>query len=113
MAFFPVSGSILSAPHLVTFVQSRYNRSINTTCSLLKAGVNHSYLKIKRCLATPFYELSISTRRRGIVHRDIWYANMHFDNNGDITIFDSDFCGNGGYSWTYSATGMKIGVIHS
>jgi Ser/Thr protein kinase RdoA (MazF antagonist) len=51
--------------------------------------------KIKKYLAARLDELSTSTLRKGIVHLDIWYDNMHFDSNGDITIFDFDFCGNG------------------
>ncbi|SEW04383.1 Ser/Thr protein kinase RdoA involved in Cpx stress response, MazF antagonist [Chitinophaga sp. YR573] len=244
MTSFPVSSSILSATHLATFIQSRYNLSVNTTCSLLKAGVNHSYLivdgetkfifrvytlnwrsvteiteemkllnnlkehgipvsypvqdtddnyiqelsapegkrygvlfsyapggkslsysteihyrvgeamakmhlvnhdqhinrvtynaaimleeavtriqpfidnnadefvfleKVKRYLVTQFDELSTSTLRKGIVHLDIWYDNMHFDNNGDITIFDFDFCGNG---WLCLDIGYYIMQLH-
>jgi Ser/Thr protein kinase RdoA (MazF antagonist) len=226
MTSFPVSSSILSATHLAAFVQSRYQLSVNTTCTLLKAGVNHSYLitdaddkfifrvyslnwrsltdieeeikllnslkeqgipvsypvnnsiqeldapegkrygvlfsyapgekmlsyptaihfkvgetmaqmhlinhnqhinrvtynaqilleeavahiqpyinnssdefifleKAKRYMISQFEVLSTSTLRKGIVHLDIWYDNMHFDSNGDISIFDFDFCGNG------------------
>jgi Ser/Thr protein kinase RdoA (MazF antagonist) len=230
MSTFPVSSSILSATHLATFVQSRYQLSEHTVCRLLKTGINHSYLitdgtnkfvfriycfnwrsvteigeeitllnnlkennipvsypiadstknyiqdipapegkrygvlfsyapgekmlsyspdihfrvgeamakmhlltqdqhinrvtynsrimledalermkpfinndaeefvylgKVKAYLTTRLDELSTSTLRKGVVHLDIWYDNMHFDNNGDITIFDFDFCGNG------------------
>jgi Ser/Thr protein kinase RdoA (MazF antagonist) len=51
--------------------------------------------KVKEYLITQLDQLSISTLRRGIVHLDIWYDNMHFDSNGDIYMFDFDFCGNG------------------
>jgi Ser/Thr protein kinase RdoA (MazF antagonist) len=33
--------------------------------------------------------------RTGGVHMDIWFDNMNFTENGDITLFDFDFCGNG------------------
>jgi len=33
--------------------------------------------------------------QKGIVHLDLWFDNIHFRNEEDITIFDFDFCGNG------------------
>ena len=33
--------------------------------------------------------------RNGAVHLDIWFDNMHFSQDQEITIFDFDFCGNG------------------
>jgi Ser/Thr protein kinase RdoA (MazF antagonist) len=244
MTQFPVSSSILSANHLATYVQSRYEFNENTTCRLLKAGVNHSYLithgtdkfvfrvyslgwrtetaiaeeikllnrlkeqgipvsypvadaaqnyiqemdapegkrygvlfsfapgdkvmsystdihykvgeamakmhllthdqsidrvsynasvliessvnnirpfidnhseefifleKVKRYLVSQLDILSTSTLRKGIVHLDIWYDNMHFDSDGHITIFDFDFCGNG---WLCLDIGYYIMQLH-
>jgi Ser/Thr protein kinase RdoA (MazF antagonist) len=34
--------------------------------------------------------------RQGAVHLDIWFDNMSVTPEGEITIFDFDFCGNGG-----------------
>lgn len=36
-----------------------------------------------------------SQLRRGVVHIDIWFDNLNITDNGEITIFDFDFCGNG------------------
>jgi Ser/Thr protein kinase RdoA (MazF antagonist) len=33
--------------------------------------------------------------RQGAVHLDVWFDNMHFTSDNEITIFDFDFCGNG------------------
>jgi Ser/Thr protein kinase RdoA (MazF antagonist) len=33
--------------------------------------------------------------RQGAVHLDIWFDNMHFTSDNEVTIFDFDFCGNG------------------
>jgi Ser/Thr protein kinase RdoA (MazF antagonist) len=44
MSTFPVTSSIVSKTHLAQFLQPLYNLSPATTCTLLKAGVNHSYL---------------------------------------------------------------------
>jgi Ser/Thr protein kinase RdoA (MazF antagonist) len=40
-------------------------------------------------------EADTSAIRNGIVHLDIWFDNMSINADGDITIFDFDFCGNG------------------
>jgi len=34
--------------------------------------------------------------RKGIVHLDIWFDNLSISDNEKITLFDFDFCGNGG-----------------
>lgn len=44
MTHLPVVSSILSARHLVPLFQVQYDMSTETTCRLLKAGVNHTYL---------------------------------------------------------------------
>lgn len=33
--------------------------------------------------------------RSGVVHLDVWFDNLHIDNDKEITFFDFDFCGNG------------------
>lgn len=33
--------------------------------------------------------------RHGAVHLDIWFDNLHFNDNDEATFFDFDFCGNG------------------
>jgi Ser/Thr protein kinase RdoA (MazF antagonist) len=33
--------------------------------------------------------------RNGVVHLDIWFDNLSIDKNGEVTLFDFDFCGNG------------------
>lgn len=33
--------------------------------------------------------------RSGAVHLDVWFDNLHIDNDKEITFFDFDFCGNG------------------
>jgi Ser/Thr protein kinase RdoA (MazF antagonist) len=33
--------------------------------------------------------------RQGAVHLDIWFDNLHFGPEHQITLFDFDFCGNG------------------
>jgi Ser/Thr protein kinase RdoA (MazF antagonist) len=43
MNHFPVSSATLSATHLGLFLQQQYNFSGNTSCRIIKAGVNHTY----------------------------------------------------------------------
>ncbi|KPE50870.1 phosphotransferase [Chryseobacterium indologenes] len=33
--------------------------------------------------------------RYGAIHLDVWFDNLHIDNEKEITFFDFDFCGNG------------------
>lgn len=33
--------------------------------------------------------------RYGAVHTDLWFDNMHFTDDNEVTLFDFDFCGNG------------------
>jgi Ser/Thr protein kinase RdoA (MazF antagonist) len=44
MTPFPVISSNLSPIHLASFVQEKYGLSNATSCNLLKAGINHTYL---------------------------------------------------------------------
>jgi len=44
MEQFPVSSSILSASHLTAYLQDTYNFTAGTNCSLVRAGINHTYL---------------------------------------------------------------------
>jgi len=42
-----------------------------------------------------FSNAPVSFVRTGVVHLDIWFDNLNIHNNGDITLFDFDFCGTG------------------
>lgn len=42
-----------------------------------------------------FTDTSPEALRKGVIHLDIWYDNMHISEAGDMTVFDFDFCGNG------------------
>lgn len=44
MSHFPVSSSNLSAVHLGDFLKEKYNINGNIHCSLIRAGVNHTYV---------------------------------------------------------------------
>jgi Ser/Thr protein kinase RdoA (MazF antagonist) len=42
-----------------------------------------------------FANVDTSNVRCGAVHLDVWFDNMHFGKDNEVTIFDFDFCGNG------------------
>ncbi|WP_435355930.1 phosphotransferase [Emticicia sp. SJ17W-69] len=46
-------------------------------------------------LFNEFDKVDINKIRSGAVHLDIWFDNLNIKPNGQITIFDFDFCGNG------------------
>lgn len=50
---------------------------------------------LKERLKQFFIETDFSKVRNGAVHLDIWFDNMHFTDQQEVTIFDFDFCGNG------------------
>lgn len=51
-----------------------------------------------------------SAIRQGVVHMDIWFDNMNINKQGDITLFDFDFCGNG---WQCLDIAYYILQLHS
>ncbi|TSD63482.1 phosphotransferase [Inquilinus sp. KBS0705] len=48
--------------------------------------------------------------RQGVVHLDIWFDNFNISPQGDITLFDFDFCGNG---WLCYDIAYYILQLHS
>ena len=54
------------------------------------------YLRdISMQLAHTFSRAGIAAAPAGTVHLDIWYDNMAITSQGEVTLFDFDFCGNG------------------
>jgi len=51
--------------------------------------------EIKKTIKYYLQNTDVSNIRSGAVHTDIWFDNMHITEQGEITIFDFDFCGNG------------------
>jgi Ser/Thr protein kinase RdoA (MazF antagonist) len=52
----------------------------------------------------------VTQLRQGAVHLDIWFDNMNISNDGHITLFDFDFCGNG---WLCYDIAYYILQLHS
>jgi len=54
------------------------------------------YLKtLQEYLIDELQNADQSQVRKGAVHLDLWFDNMHVTPEGSITFFDFDFCGNG------------------
>ncbi|WP_294282729.1 phosphotransferase [uncultured Chryseobacterium sp.] len=54
------------------------------------------FLENLSAFLTPKMEnLNRQNMRYGAVHLDVWFDNLHIDDDKEITFFDFDFCGNG------------------
>lgn len=51
--------------------------------------------KLSAFLKLKMNEIDNQKMRYGSVHLDVWFDNLHIDNEEDVTFFDFDFCGNG------------------
>ncbi|MCL1678371.1 phosphotransferase [Elizabethkingia miricola] len=51
--------------------------------------------KLSAFLTLKIQDIDKSKMRYGSVHLDVWFDNLHIDNEKEITFFDFDFCGNG------------------
>ena len=51
--------------------------------------------KMANFLQNEFNNVKKEQIRFGAVHLDVWFDNLHFNQENKVTIFDFDFCGNG------------------
>lgn len=51
--------------------------------------------KLSALLTLKIQSIDKPKMRYGSVHLDVWFDNLHIDNEKEITFFDFDFCGNG------------------
>ncbi len=76
--------NLLTNPVLKT--KEFYNTNISEVQFLESLS---TFLKLK------MESLDNSKMRFGAVHLDVWFDNLHINNEKEITFFDFDFCGNG------------------
>ncbi|MBD2753423.1 phosphotransferase [Spirosoma validum] len=112
MQLFPVSSSILSAPHLAQFLREKYHLSANVTCQLLKAGVNHSYLVTSDSAKFVFRLYSLNWRTHREISEEI--ALLQRVKTGGIPVSYPLPDGDGHYIQELNAPeGNRYGVLFS
>ena len=50
--------------------------------------------RLNSFLEERYHQVDDPAFRHGVVHLDVWFDNMHIQNETEITFFDFDFCGN-------------------
>jgi Ser/Thr protein kinase RdoA (MazF antagonist) len=92
MPHFPVISSNLSTSHLALFIQEKYNFGKNTTCHLLKAGINHTYLVKDGNNKFIFRIYSLNWRTETEILEEIRLLNLLKQHNISISfpIFDKN-----------------------
>lgn len=112
MNHFPVISSNLSPTHLATFVQEKYALNNRTTCSLLKAGINHTYLIKDEEKQFIFRVYSLDWRTEREILEEIRLLNLLKDNNVSISYPITDKTDN--YIQTINAPeGERLAVMFS
>lgn len=79
-----------NAQNLLDNSMARIKKFFNKTNSEIK------FLeKLSAFLTLKIDEIDSQKVRYGSVHLDVWFDNLHIDDEKEITFFDFDFCGNG------------------
>ncbi len=81
MKSFPVLSSILDATALGHFIQQQYNLAEGTTCSVIKTGVNHTYLVAAGTAQYVFRVYSYGWRTRHEIAEELRLLR-HLQDNG-------------------------------
>lgn len=112
MTHFPVVSSILSAQYLVPLFQVKYNFSRDTTCRLLKAGVNHSYLVTDGDNKYIFRIYCINWRTKKDIAEEIRLLNLLHAHEMPVSYpiadFDNDYM-----QLLHAPEGLRVGVMFS
>jgi Ser/Thr protein kinase RdoA (MazF antagonist) len=64
----------------------------------------------KQFLVAEFKKVNLNEIRQGVVHLDIWFDNLNVTPEGEVTLFDFDFCGNG---WLCLDVAYYVLQVHS
>lgn len=111
METFPVISSTLSASHLAPLLQARYNLK-EVSCSLLKTGINDSYLVVAGTEKYVFRVYSLNWRTTKEIKEEIRLLNLLHEN--DIPVSYPLAAINGDYILLLDAPeGKRYGVLFS
>lgn len=112
METFPVTNSTLSAKHLGSFLQSRYNLDRNASCCLLKTGINDSYLVTSGEVKYVFRVYSLNWRSEKEIEEEIRLLNLLKEKGIPISYPIADAAGN--YIREFAAPeGKRYGIMFS
>lgn len=112
MSHFPVTSSHLSVPELSIFIQTKYKLPAGTTCRLLKAGINHSYLVTAGKEKYVFRVYSFNWRTKKEIEEEIKLLSILSENKLDVSYAITD--SNGSYIQEINAPeGIRYAVLFS
>ncbi len=94
MTTFPVTSSILSSNHLVSFVKDTYKLSAGTKCKILKTGINHSYLIEDGDVKYVFRVYCFNWRTEKEILEEIRMLNLLKENEVSVSYAVKDTSGN-------------------
>jgi len=81
MNIFPVSASILAPQHIALLVKEKYPLGENVTASILKTGINHTYLVKAGALQYVFRVYSLNWRTESEISEEIKLLNLLKEHN--------------------------------
>jgi Ser/Thr protein kinase RdoA (MazF antagonist) len=112
MEKFPVTSSILSSEHVGLFVAKQYGLAANVSCTLLKAGINHSYLVTQSESKFLFRLYSLNWRSDLEINEEIRLLNILSDEGISVSypIKDSD---NKYIQYLQAPEGVRQGLLFS
>lgn len=112
MNAFPVISSILSGPHLALLLQEKYGFGADTTCGIMKAGVNHSYKVNAGSKHFVFRVYAFNWRSKTEIVEEIKLLNLLKENNISLSYPIADSSGN--YIQQINAPeGLRFAVLFS
>lgn len=111
MAYFPVSSSILSASHLATFLQQQYELKA-ASCSLIKAGISHTYLVSSGDIKYVFRVYTLNWRTITEIEEEIRLINLLKSNGIPVSYPIKDTRENY-IQYIDAAEGQRMGVMFS
>jgi Ser/Thr protein kinase RdoA (MazF antagonist) len=109
---FPVTNSTLSSTHIGLFLQEKYGLSTDASCSLLKTGINDSYLITDNTSKYVFRIYSLNWRTEIEILEEIRLLNLLKQNNIPVSFPMADI--KGIYIQQLNAPeGNRFGVLFS
>lgn len=112
MTHFPVVSSILSAQYLVPIFQVKYNFSRDTTCRLLKAGINHTYLVTDGTQKYIFRIYCLNWRSKKDILEEVRLLNLLHAHELPVSFPIADF-DNEYLQLMHAPEGLRFGVMFS